>query len=671
MMVSKSLLNRRVQLALGAAVLDSFVVGAISYRSMVASTESDRWVRHTHEVLENLQNSLAAMQSIESSYCGFALTGEESYFEFYRASILSTEQGEATLRNLTAGNPKQEVLVLVLEKLTAQKIQFGERVISLRRTTGLAAADAVRSGPGEPIMDEFQGVVRQMQDEELRLLMLRDADAKRRVGQSKTIMILGTVLGLMIAIGAGWSVQRDNSRRELAEEALRDSAAKFRGILESAPDAMVIADGHRRIVLVNAETEHLFGYGREELVGQLVDILVPERFRGNLPEHREGYTAHPRNRLMGEGLELRGLRKDGTEFPVEITLSPLESAEGILVTAAIRDISVRKAAEKHLVATAGELAVKHRLLNSVVEGTTDLIYIRDLEHRFTLANSACAKIFRRSVSEVVGSSMRDLLPNDSYEEVAKSDQEIVRAGVPCTLEEIAEIDGVTRLFLTTKGPYHDADGKIIGTIGISREITERKKAEEHLLKMVGELKRSNEELQQFAYVASHDLQEPLRMVASYTQLLAKRYKGRLDSDADEFIAYAVDGSTRMQELIGDLLAYSRAGADGKAFRAISAEGALTEALKNLRVTIEERGAIVTRDELPTVTSDDAQLALVFQNLVGNAIKYHGPEAPLVHISAAKNGGKEWIFSVRDNGLGIDPQYFERIFNKMPQRRQRE
>ena len=194
-----------------------------------------------------------------------------------------------------------------------------------------------------------------------------------------------------------------------------------------------------------------------------------------------------------------------------------------------------------------------------------------------------------------------------------------------------------------------------------RDITERKKSEEHLVKTVAELKRSNDELQQFAYVASHDLQEPLRMVASYTQLLAQRYKGRLDSDADEFIAYAVDGSNRMQGLIQDLLAYSRAGTNGKALREISSENALKEALANLRATIEESGAVVTHDSLPAITTDDTQLVQLFQNLVGNAIKYRTAEVPHVHVSAAKNGGNEWIFSVRDNGMGIDPQYFERIF----------
>jgi light-regulated signal transduction histidine kinase (bacteriophytochrome) len=151
------------------------------------------------------------------------------------------------------------------------------------------------------------------------------------------------------------------------------------------------------------------------------------------------------------------------------------------------------------------------------------------------------------------------------------------------------------------------------------------------------------------------------MVASFTQLLAKRYQGHLDTDADEFIAYAVDGCNRMQGLIRDLLAYSHAGTDSKVLREISGETALKEALINLRVMIEESGAIVTHDLLPAITTDDTQLVQVLQNLIGNAIKYHGAAVPLVHVSATKNGGKEWIFSVRDNGLGIAPQYLERIF----------
>jgi light-regulated signal transduction histidine kinase (bacteriophytochrome) len=175
------------------------------------------------------------------------------------------------------------------------------------------------------------------------------------------------------------------------------------------------------------------------------------------------------------------------------------------------------------------------------------------------------------------------------------------------------------------------------------------------------LKRSNDELQQFAYVASHDLQEPLRMVASYTQLLAKRYSGKLDADADEFMAYAVDGANRMQRMIRDLLAYSRAGTEGKALREISSEKALQVALSNLQATIAESGAVVTHDPLPAIVTDDAQLVQVFQNLVANAIKYRSAETPRVHVSALKKGGQECVFSVRDNGLGIDPQYFEKIF----------
>jgi light-regulated signal transduction histidine kinase (bacteriophytochrome) len=218
-------------------------------------------------------------------------------------------------------------------------------------------------------------------------------------------------------------------------------------------------------------------------------------------------------------------------------------------------------------------------------------------------------------------------------------------------------------------PLESAEG-ILVTAAI-RDITTRKKAEAHLLQKMEELNRSNEELGQFAYVASHDLQEPLRMVASYTQLLSRRYKGQLDSDADEFIAFAVDGASRMQRLIQDLLAYSRVGTKGKDLLETSSEVALQQALLNLRGAVEESGALVTYDPLPTVLADEMQLIQLFQNIVGNAIKYQNPGIPLVHISAARNGDDKWTFSVQDNGLGIDSQYFEKIFGLFQRLHKRE
>jgi signal transduction histidine kinase/soluble cytochrome b562 len=201
--------------------------------------------------------------------------------------------------------------------------------------------------------------------------------------------------------------------------------------------------------------------------------------------------------------------------------------------------------------------------------------------------------------------------------------------------------------------------KMVGDIFVNA--LERKKTEEALEQWADELARSNAELQQFANVASHDLQEPLRMVSSYTQLLAKRYRGKLGSDADDFIHYATDGVARMQRLINDLLAYSRVGTRGKDIVPTSSENILSRSLANLKIAIEESSAEVTHDELPTIYADDSQMVQLFQNLISNAIKFHGDKPPRVHVSCERDGSDEWIFTVRDNGIGIDPKYYERIF----------
>jgi light-regulated signal transduction histidine kinase (bacteriophytochrome) len=176
-----------------------------------------------------------------------------------------------------------------------------------------------------------------------------------------------------------------------------------------------------------------------------------------------------------------------------------------------------------------------------------------------------------------------------------------------------------------------------------------------------ELVRSNAELEQFACVASHDLQEPLRMVSSYAQLLGKRYQGRLDSEADLFIHYAVDGTKRMQQLIQDLLTYSRIGTSDTSLETVECDAVCHLAVKNLRVSIEEKGAVVTHDSLPTVIGDKTQITQLFQNLISNALKFHGENSPRVHISSEQKGN-EWVFSVEDNGIGIAPEFSMRIFD---------
>jgi PAS domain S-box-containing protein len=571
-----------------------------------------------------------------------------------------------------------------------------------------------------------------------------------------------------------------------------ESEARYRGLLEAAPDAMVVVNQDGGIVLLNVQAEKQFGYQRDELLGQRITRIIPEGFAERLITDRTRTAAEALAQQIGMGIERYGRRKDGSEFPIEIMLSPLESAEGILVTAAIRNISVRKQADKHLAQIEGgrrlmedslrESEERYRLLLDGIQNYA--IFATDPEGRVVSWNAGAQRIKGYKADEIMGQNFSCFFPPEDIElgrpeEILRitaanghHDEQGMRVrkdgsrfsasvtftalrdpsgnllgfsefshdlseskeseakyrglleAAPDAMVIVNEAGDIVLLNLQAEkqfGYRRDelvgrkvtnlipegfaerliADGNrtaaeaLVQQIGMGielygrrkdgsefpiemmlsplesahgilvtaaiRNITVRKEREENLLRTAEELKQTNDQLQQFAYVASHDLQEPLRMVASYTQLLAKRYVGRLDSDADEFIPYAVDGCNRMQTLIRDLLAYSHSGTDGKAQRVISTEDVLQEVLINLRAMIEESGAVVTHDSLPTIMSSGSQLAQIFQNLIGNAIKYRSASAPRVHISATKNDGKGWVLSVRDNGMGIEPQYFEKIF----------
>jgi PAS domain S-box-containing protein len=209
-------------------------------------------------------------------------------------------------------------------------------------------------------------------------------------------------------------------------------------------------------------------------------------------------------------------------------------------------------------------------------------------------------------------------------------------------------------------PLLDWRQRRAGGVLLMRDITERKQSEKALKRYAEELERSNQNLERFAYIASHDLQEPLRMVAGYTQLLARRYAGQLDQDADEFIAYAVDGASRMQELINDLLEYSRVGTRGNPFEPVETEQVIEQVFRNLQVAIEESQARITHDPLPRLMADKTQIIQLFQNLIGNAIKFRGNGALKIHVRAEEKQ-EDWHFAVCDNGIGIAPKYQKRIF----------
>jgi PAS domain S-box-containing protein len=485
------------------------------------------------------------------------------------------------------------------------------------------------------------------------------------------VIIMTAVLMAVILLSAGAIYKSDRERRILEEHTRNTSEQtrserKFRGLLESAPDAMVVVNQIGEIVLLNVQAEKQFGYRRDELVGQQVKNIIPEGFAERIIADGTRSAAEALAQQIGTGIELLGRRKDGSEFPIEIMLSPLESAEGILVTAAIRDISVRKEADRHL----AQMESRYR---GLLEAAPDAMVVVNQGGEIVLLNVQAEKQFGYRRDELIGQEVKNVIPEGFAErliaDALRSTEDALAQQIGTGIELIGKRKNGSEFPIEIMlSPLESAEG-ILVTAAI-RDITTRKKSEAHLLLKVDELNRSNEELGQFAYIASHDLQEPLRMVASYTQLLSRRYKGQLDADADEFIAFAVDGASRMQRLIQDL-AYSRVGTKGRDLLGISSEEALQQALINLRGAIEGSGAKVTHDPLPTVLADETQLIQLFQNLVGNGIKYQAPGVPRVHISVARNGGKKWIFSVKDNGLGIDSQYFGRIFGMFQRLHKRE
>ncbi len=404
-------------LAVASAIL--ILLAILSYQRSVRNVEDRRWVTHTDQVLQKLDDLQISMADAETGQRGYILTGEDSYLDPYRSALLQVPQNVSAVRELTADNPKQQRSLDRLEPLIASKLAELRDSINIRGQQGFAAGvAAVREGSGKQYMDQIRAAIAPMKQEEDRLLLRRSKELEASSHAARALIVIGEVLAFLFLFAAGLVIQQEMNRRRQAEEEV-----------------------HR----LNADLE--------------------------------------------------------------------------------------------------------------------------------------ARVAQRTA-----------------------------------------------------------------------ELAERAK----------DLERSNMELQQFAYVASHDLQEPLRTIASFTQLLAKRYGDKLDDNAREFINFAVDGSKRMQTLINDLLAFSRVGTQGNTRETVRCDAVLDRVLKNLKLAIQDSGATITRDPLPTTIADEGQLGQLFQNLLANAIKFRGADPPRIHISSERQGAA-WKLMVRDNGIGINPEHQDRIF----------
>jgi PAS domain S-box-containing protein len=320
--------------------------------------------------------------------------------------------------------------------------------------------------------------------------------------------------------------------------------------------------------------------------------------------------------------------------------------------------------------SADRLAREQYLFNALVENIPDPIFFKDVEGRFIRANQAMAKHAGvQHPEDMLGKTDADIWAGDLPENTRSDELRIMKTGVPLINKEEQPIEpsGEARWVLVTKMPLRNKASEIVGTFGVARIITERKQLEEKQRQLYKELSAANEaleqsnmELQQFAYIASHDLQTPLRSIAAFAQFLQKDYQGRLDEQADDYINRMVGSVKGMQTMIGDLLAYSRIESRTATFHPVDLNEICDDALGMLRPSIEETDGEVSHDDLPTIAGDRSQLAQLLQNLIANGIKYHGDNPPRVHLSA-ENDGQVWTIAVRDHGIGIDGKYHEKIF----------
>jgi PAS domain S-box-containing protein len=669
-MTTKSpIISRRPErFFLFSALLLVLLIGILSYRAWTAYRQQREQVAITRQIVQGADDVFGALRDAETGQRGFLLTGRELYLEPYKKSPGEIIVGLDKLANAVQARAEVKRLEL-LRPLVKNKLEELQQTIDLKRHQGTEAALAlVLTGRGYVLMSQIRQICSEIQNAAYTRLQRQTEETRSSVNQIGLVSSLGSLI-LFVWLVISWSIiQKGTQQREKLIQALQKSDAETREArdwlqttISSIGDAVIATDASGKVTLLNGVAEALTGWTQAQALGRPLDkiFVITNEETGAIVESpvtkalREGS-------VVGLANHTHLTAKDGRQIPIDDSAAPIRDALGNItgVVLVFRDVSHRRGIER----MEKDAAVAFSRLAAIIEYSDDAVIGKDLNGIVTSWNRGAERIFGYTSDQMMGQPISIIAAEQTRNEMPEILRRIKNGEHIEHFETVRRTKGGRNIHISlTVSPIRDAQGVIIGASKIARNITERVEAEKERIRQAELIERTNAELQQFAYAASHDLREPLRTITAHSQLLQLRAGTGLDERSKESLAFMVAATGRMGQLIDALLEYSQAGEAGNVPACeVQMEEVLAAVVENLQRAIQDSNAVITHDALPRVLGNEPQFIQLLQNLIGNALKYRREEPPAVHLSA-KRRGDHWMFSVTDNGQGISSEYHLQVF----------